>query len=826
MNTQQITLSVVLLVYLICPASWAKNETMKLNQTGRDIEMISLLKISDSVIGEAQLTITKDDQILLPKSATIALLKSLIASSTINNLSQSSTTDALSQQDFQRVGLDLTFSFSTLECTILVPQEHLLTQQLSVGGSPLDSNYLEPSFISGYLNISLSGTQTQAVDQDSIIDRQTNHRFESAISLGQANLEYESSYQQSGHEAANYSRYGTRVNIDFPTQGTRLVVGDMFNTGKNLQDSADILGIGITRDFTLIPTRNVRPKATQSFTLQRTSSVDVVIDGAIVQRLTLNAGSYNLNDIPLAQGNNDIELIITDASGKQERVQFSVATGNDLLDSGEFEYSLMFGAPSRFDGHQMEYETNQKLLHGYLDVGVSPWLTFGLNAQSREELYQYGGSLLMAGSLGVTEFIASKSHHPKIGDGHAMRIAFDASFADNHSLRPQWSLIYDYQTKYFIGVNDYQAEQQVENTLVANNIAHYVSMFGSVNVTPRLRAAASATYSSGVSSNNNYWSLSPSLSGPLFGTPATWSTRVDYRDYKQQQNELSASLTLSWPLSQATRVVGRYLGQNDQAVLDVNYKEGVGNTGALSAYATMTTDPKVNADVDAGINYTGNRYQVVADHSTRYEDINQDNRTHNTRVQVSSAIAFAGTSVAVGRKVGESFAVITKHKSLAENRVAIEPLRNSEYARVFSESSSNVLLPDLVAYNAQLIGYDVEDLPPGYDLGDGAFLLNPGYNQGYQLEVGSDAVLTVIGRILDKKTGTPIQLIAGNAIYLGDEPQEPIEFFTNRTGRFAISGLRPGSYRLELNMKKKRNLVITLEPNSDVLTMLGDVYVD
>ncbi|MDN3683413.1 hypothetical protein QW180_01445 [Vibrio sinaloensis] len=96
----------------------------------------------------------------------------------------------------------------------------------------------------------------------------------------------------------------------------------MYNSGKLLQDAIDILGVGLTRDFTLIPTRNVRPKATQTFTLQRTSSVDVVIDGVVVQRLTLGAGSYNLNDIPLAQGNNDVELIITDSTGQEERVQF------------------------------------------------------------------------------------------------------------------------------------------------------------------------------------------------------------------------------------------------------------------------------------------------------------------------------------------------------------------------------------------------------------------------------------------------------------------------------------------------------------------------
>ncbi|MDE1338716.1 fimbria/pilus outer membrane usher protein [Vibrio aestuarianus] len=801
---------------------WAQAKVVKLNPTGRDIELVSLLKVSDGVIGEAQITITADDDILLPKASTLALLATLVSEQAINTLSEASRGDMLSQQDFRAAGLDLNFDFSSLECVIIVPPEQLLTQQLSLSSSQINASKLSPAFVSGYLNISLSGMQSQAVDNDDS-QRETlySHRFDAALNIGPANIEYESTYEHASDESAIYARQGTRLNVDFPSQGTRLVIGDMFNAGKNLQDSVDILGVGITRDFTLIPTRNVRPKATQSFTLLRTSNVDVVIDGVIVQRLTLSAGSYNLNDIPLAQGNNDIELIITDSTGKQERVQFSVATGNDLLNSGEFEYSLVAGVPSEFDDKQLDYETSQHVVHGYFDAGVTPWLTLGVNAQSRDKLYQYGGSLLFASPIGVTEFIASTSHHPDVGNGHAFRVAFDAEFDDSHSLNAQWSIIYDYQTDNFVGIRDLE----ITNTPV-NSVEHYVSMFGSLDMTPRLRGAMSATYSSGSDQDDNYWSVSPSLSGPLFGTPATWSARVDYRDYQYSDDEVNTSLTLSWPLSQATRIVGRYDSSQDKTTADITYRKGEGNTGGVQAYATLVNERDSDANLDAGVNYTANRFEVIADHTTRYQDFNQDQRTHNTRLEVSSAIAFAGTSVAVGRRVGEAFAVIKKHSSLAENKVAIDPERNSEYARVYGQSKRNFLVSDLVAYNSQLVGYDVEDLPPGYDLGDGAFLLNPGYNQGYQLQIGSDAVLTVMGNLIDRQTNQPISLIAGVAHYLGDAEQEPIEFFTNRKGRFAVSGMRPGTYLLELNMKQKQSLEITIEEGSDVLILLGDLYVD
>ncbi|MFC1233609.1 fimbria/pilus outer membrane usher protein [Vibrio sp. F74] len=784
---------------------------------------MSLLRVSDSVIGEAQVIITADDEILLPKNDTLLILKGLISEKTTNQLSDLNQSDKLSQKDFRSAGLDLTFDFSTLESVISIPIEMLQTQQLSFEGAGDYNNYLEPSLASGYLNVTFSGSQVVQKDDQSTSETSFTSSFDSAFNIGRANLEYESEYVSSDVAESYYLREGTRFNMDFPSQGTRLVLGDMYNSGAAFQDGVDLLGIGLTRDFTLIPTRNVRPRATQSFTLQRTSNVDVVLDGIVVQRLTLNAGSYNLNDIPLAQGNNDVELIITDSSGQEERLQFSVATGNDLLDSGEFEYSIAYGLPSEINGDEIDYFTDQQLIHGYIEAGVTPWLTLGINGQAREELYQYGGSILFATELGTTELWASSSHHSDIGGGEAFRFAFDASFDSDNEYNPDFSLIYDYQTENFSGVRDFDSL-----TTPLNTVEHYVSLFSSMDISFRMRAALSLSYSSGSEESDNYTVVGPSFSGPLFATPASWSTRFNYQINEYEDDEFYTTLTLSWPLSKATRVVARYQSDTDYAAVEASYREGIGNTGGISAYASVGRERDTDADIDAGVDYTANRMSVSASHNTRYDDTDLETQTHNSQIELSSAIAFSGTSVAIGRQVGEAFAVVTKHPSLAENNVAIDPIRNTEYARVISRSTRNVLIPDLVAYNPQLIGFDVEDLPPGYDLGEGAFSLYPGYKRGYKLQVGSDSVLTVMGNVIEKKTGKPISLIVGEAIYLGKNAgkNDPVEFFTNRNGRFAISGLRPGKYRLDLFLKDTKSIEITLPKESDALIRLGDLYVE
>nr|WP_269808621.1 fimbria/pilus outer membrane usher protein [Enterovibrio nigricans] len=681
--------------------------------------------------------------------------------------------------------------------------------------------FIEPQNISGYINASVSNTLVQSLGHGESKQSHYHHRFDAGFNYKRLSLEYESTYDDLDGSEGLYIRQGTRLNLDFPTSGTRLVVGDMFNAGTLFQDSVDVFGIGITRDFSLIPTRNVRPKASQTFTLTRTSNVDVVVDGAVVQRFTLNAGTYNLNDIPIVQGINDIELVITDSAGQEERVSFSVATGNDLLAAGQYEYAFLVGAPTEFEEDALHYDTDQRIISGYVDVGIAPWLTVGINGQKRESLYQYGGTVLLASSLGVTEMVASQSEHPELGKGHAFRFAQDIDIAEELAWLTQVSFLYDYVSPNFAGV------EEIDNAgSPLNSVRHFGSFFTSFNLTPTLRSALSLSYSQGERETDNYWSVSPSLTGVLFQTRATWSTRVDYQKYRSGDDEFCTTFTLSWPIGETTRMVSRVQNVNGFAGLDISYREGVGNTGGVSAFASIERDDDRDANINGSIDYTGNRFQARADHFTRFEDLSEDMRNHSTRLQLSSAIAFSGDNIAVGREVGEAFAIVSKHKSLAENTIDIDPSSTDGYARVISNTPSNVLIPDLISYNPQFVSFDVEDLPAGYDLGEGVFSVNPGYKQGYQFTIGSDAVITALGVLRFKNNDNPVPLTVGEAVFLDDERVSPVEFFTNRKGRFAISGMRPGKYLLVLKTNPRTNVGIIIDDKGETLVRLGELYVE
>ena len=54
-----------------------------------------------------------------------------------------------------------------------------------------------------------------------------------------------------------------------------------------------------------------------------------------------------------------------------------------------------------------------------------------------------------------------------------------------------------------------------------------------------------------------------------------------------------------------------------------------------------------------------------------------------------------------------------------------------------------------------------------------------------------------MGQLLDGR-GEPVSLVAGYAYEEALPDREPVRMFTNKAGRFAVQGLRPGRWRIEM----------------------------
>ena len=166
-----------------------------------------------------------------------------------------------------------------------------------------------------------------------------------------------------------------------------------------------------------------------------------------------------------------------------------------------------------------------------------------------------------------------------------------------------------------------------------------------------------------------------------------------------------------------------------------------------------------------------------------------------TSLRAATSIAFAGGHFAIGRPIQDAFLLAEPHSSLKGKSVRVDPQEKSEESR--SGTLGPALEGSLSAYSPRMLLYDVPDAPPGYDLGAGNVEIVPPYKSGYNLKVGSDYHLLVIGRLLDRE-GQPNSLLAGKAIDLEAPKRAAITMFTSRSGKFGAQGLRPGRWRIEM----------------------------
>jgi outer membrane usher protein len=173
--------------------------------------------------------------------------------------------------------------------------------------------------------------------------------------------------------------------------------------------------------------------------------------------------------------------------------------------------------------------------------------------------------------------------------------------------------------------------------------------------------------------------------------------------------------------------------------------------------------------------------------------------------------------VAIGRNIYDSFAIVYPHETLGDHSVIV----GESFQRGIYNSRSGALGPamsnTLTSYVNQSVRYDVLDAPLGYDIGEGILRVRPAYKSGYAIQVGSDAFVSALGRIVGNG-GRPAALLSGRVRPVDEPNAEPELFFTNSVGRFAVQKLKPGkTYRVDLFTSPSAGFEFTVPADNEGL---------
>lgn len=776
----------------------------KINPTKRNIELSVEAEVNKSSIGRLTLIVTPTDSLLLNWSEIEPTFKHLLLLENLNALSESVQNELISTEDIESLGLTVNFDLSDFSLNISIPSNLIKPQSLSLKPNVRELDFIDDSRFSGYMNL-----YSSYFYQDDYSTFKNNEqsavRTEMVLNINKWVLENEAEYNSTRSENTPVlKRLGTRLVHDIPENGLRFTVGDKNTTGGYFQSSSSILGMSISHNYALVSDSVVRPSASRSFTLDSPSTVEVISNDQIVKRLNLASGVYLLDDIPLSEGNNNITLRITDNVGKVSVVNFDVTTGLNLFAEGDLKYELFLGVPSEVS-ETKEYSFDEPLISGYLDYGVSTAWTSGINAQADEYLQQIGFRNIVAINVGQLAFENSWSMADEL-KGNAYRVVF-STFTDHSIKHRNFSLGYEHASPNYLALGYRPSEQ---NTFQHREHIFQInySYFNSPKFQTYLFANASTSYGREAVDKT----IGANFSHELDNGQWRYNFGGQWEENNNKQGwRAKISLLYKFSNNQSGRFSQQSAGKRTRLefIQDSNRRY----VDALNYRAGVEANDRDKAKVDLYAQYSANRFLTSFDHSSAYEELNSQSVDHQTRLNLSSSIAFANGDWAIGKPIYDSFALVKAHSSLENKKITLGKY-NNQY-RASNEDFSTILLSDINSYGRSTVSVDVDDLAPGYDIGSGILSFYPSYRSGHQVVIGTEANISVIATLFDEKN-KPLALQVGTAVCTTDSKKTEKDFFTNKKGKFALTGLMPCQYEITLNNEKQSKFLIDVIENEQL----------
>ena len=611
-------------------------------------------------------------------------------------------------------------------------------------------------------------------------------RIASWINLGGADgafLDAEAFYDSEGE--VKFRRGDIRLSKDDPGNAIRYSIGDLLYLTQGFQGAPRIGGIGAQRLYEeLDPLRIIRPQGRTSFTLDRAATVEVIVNGIPFRTIRFDPGTYSINDIPYAEGGNNVELLIRDDSGVERRLEFSGYSSANLLAEGLSEFGIVTGFASDFTPSGISYDTGEPLASALYRVGVSSNLTLGANAQASRDLVQIGGELIFAGP----DLLVSA------------RAAF--SDLDNRGSGYSWEVNTQYRPLGDGGVSGFFLEGNARGTSRDFASLGIINPRNDFKLETAVRGGFAIDRDSNVSlgytrqfardpaTDISRYSLTASR---RFGNLAAFVT-YDRREVQGQEPEDRFLVTVSLPLGNRSTYARATYDSDRQALRAEVQRLPRGAVGDLSGTVAVETNEN-GQELLGQLRYRDNRFIVGLDNAVIHNDAQSTISAAVTRYSVRSGFGVAGGKLLVSPTLGEgSFVAVAKGRGITEGKVVLNDSPIGPQA--VSDGLGPAVFGGIRGYVPIRITADVITDQAGFESASETVNILPGARTGYVTTVGEEATAIVVATIR-KPDGSPASLLAGTVSPV-DESRPPVQTFTNRSGRLVAESLVPGDYRLTI----------------------------
>jgi outer membrane usher protein len=762
-----------------------------INPYERDIDMTVPLIYRGHNLGDVPVRLTFDDQFFVETAGFLKLIDPLISAPAKVKLAGALNGKArFAAEDLTTTGIALDYDPASLSIVVLRidPAERAIERLFEQPQGDHEVPDLLPAHFSGYLNINVfEGFQWEGrTDPPSV-------SLNGAIRLGRVVLEGDGGFsnQASLGSAQNYGfvRNYARLVYDQPEDFRRWFLGDLSPEIRGEQSFVEMGGIGVLRERrSFNDLRSAVLEGNRQLVLQRDSTVSILRNGTLYRQLQLNAGTYDLSALPLLAGSNDVQIQVRDKSGAIQNISYQAYLDPIDLEPGDFEYGAYLGRTSSRLGQNPHYN-GPLAFSGFYRKAFLNAPAIGLGLQASHQVQNLTGQtqfLIGHGARILVDAGASNAEH--IGQGFSLGLSYD-QVIDRGGLTDYFTIRADYLTPKYASLGNLQGlDPSALN--ISGQYTHAI--------TTKLTILGDGDYIKGRSGQRDSYRIGAAVNY-YFSREWSVQTGVQYSHFPGGVglgNGLGVNVALVFQPNYRTRAEARYDSAIDNASL--SYLRSSSDTIGSIGYGAVVARQQGTIDAQAFADYIGNRFDASVSQGSSGASFSSFGHQNVTTIRVGTSLAFADGVFGVGRRINDSFALVYPNPNLdGRSVVAGQSLARNDYiskSGTFGAAVNNFL----ASYVNQSVQYDVEDPPLGYDIGPGVVRVRPPYRSGYAVRVGADAFVSSVGTLL-RASGQPVSLVAGRVVPLTPNSGEPVPFFTNSIGRFAIANLRPGvKYRVEL----------------------------
>ncbi len=630
----------------------------------------------------------------------------------------------------------------------------------------------------GFLNYDLFVAQTQAASQRSGLFELGffNHY---GVGLGNVLVSQSDDIRQVTRLDTNWTR-------DDPERRQTLHLGDAISAPGMWGRSVRFGGIQFGTNFNTQPGLITAPPQSVQGLAALPSSVDVFVNNALVSSQSVPPGPFAISHLPIITGAGEVELVVRDLLGREQRILQSFYGSQTLLQEGLESYSGELGfARKNFGIHSNDY--GGWMSSATYRRGLSEHYTGELHAEAmrNQATIGAGGDYLIPQFGTINIYAASSQSESKRGGMVLLGI---------DRLAQPWSM----------GARSQWSSREFTQVGLETNVS-----------APTQVSSLNLSYAS-----HRGGTLGFALLGQHY--PSQPDTRIATFSYSVSLNQfatfsISALRYLAGETSTTIfAMLNMTLDQSTSLSVSSQSLTGGGDTGGTGTELTSTLQRNLPPGEGYGYRLQARSAGAQEASATLQSNIGsytmeaaRNQGTTATRLNVSGGIALLGNEAYLSRRIEQSFAVV--HVS---DYPDVRIFADNQPAGLTNRSGS-ALIPRLRAYDSNIISIDQRDLPLDAEIGALKIEAIPYFRSGLAVTFPIRRIHGATFRI-QLENGTPLPLSA-----LVQDVSNSETYRVGNGGAVYVPDIG-GSTKLSAIWDNRRcDLEIQFSPSADPLPDLG-----